>query len=72
MLFKQDGVNLIYEEEALHETARLAIEKKTGARGLRVSNSTLFPCGCFLLSDTGTETVQPSINFKRLSGTYLN
>ena len=35
MLFKQDGVNLIYEEEALHETARLAIEKKTGARGLR-------------------------------------
>ena len=35
MLFKQYGVNLIYEEEALHETARLAIEKKTGARGLR-------------------------------------
>ena len=35
MLFKQDGVNLIYEEEALHEIARLAIEKKTGARGLR-------------------------------------
>lgn len=35
MLFKQDGVNLVYEEEALHEIARLAIEKKTGARGLR-------------------------------------
>jgi ATP-dependent Clp protease ATP-binding subunit ClpX len=35
MLFKQDGVNLIYEEEALHEIARLAIEKKTGVRGLR-------------------------------------
>ena len=35
MLFKQDGVNLIYEKEALHEIARLAIEKKTGARGLR-------------------------------------
>lgn len=35
MLFKQDGVNLIYEEEALHEIARLTIEKKTGARGLR-------------------------------------
>lgn len=35
MLFKQDGVNLIYEEEALHEIAKLAIEKKTGARGLR-------------------------------------
>ena len=35
MLFKKDGVNLIYEEEALHEIAKLAIEKKTGARGLR-------------------------------------
>lgn len=35
MLFKQDGVNLIYEGETLHEIARLAIEKKTGARGLR-------------------------------------
>ncbi len=35
MLFKQDGVNLIYEEEALHEIARLTIEKKTGARELR-------------------------------------
>lgn len=35
LLFKQDGVNLVYEEEALHEIARLAIEKKTGARGLR-------------------------------------
>ncbi len=35
MLFKQDGMNLIYEEEALHEIAKLAIEKKTGARGLR-------------------------------------
>lgn len=35
MLFKQDGINLIYEDEALHEIARLAIEKETGARGLR-------------------------------------
>jgi len=35
MLFKKDGVNLVYDEEALHEIARLAIEKKIGARGLR-------------------------------------
>ena len=35
LLFKQDGVNLIYEEEALHEIAKIAIKKKTGARGLR-------------------------------------
>lgn len=34
-LFKQDGVDLVYEEEALHEIAKHAIEKKTGARGLR-------------------------------------
>ena len=34
-LFKQDGVDLVYEEETLHEIAKLAIEKKTGARGLR-------------------------------------
>lgn len=35
MLFKQDGVDLIYEEEALHEIAKQTIKKKTGARGLR-------------------------------------
>lgn len=34
-LFKQDGVDLVYEEKALHEIAKHAIEKKTGARGLR-------------------------------------
>ena len=28
-------MDLVYEEEALHEIAKLAIEKKTGARGLR-------------------------------------
>lgn len=33
MLFKKDGVNLIYEEEALHEIAKLAIEKKTEPEG---------------------------------------
>lgn len=34
-LFRLDGVNLEFEEEALREIAKLAIEKKTGARGLR-------------------------------------
>ncbi len=29
------GVNLQFEKEALKEIARLAIERKTGARGLR-------------------------------------
>lgn len=35
LLFDKDGVTLTYEEEALKEIARMAIEKKTGARGLR-------------------------------------
>lgn len=35
LLFKKDGAKLIYEEEALQEIAKLAIRRKTGARGLR-------------------------------------
>ena len=35
LLFEKDGVKLIYKEEALREIAKMAIEKKTGARGLR-------------------------------------
>ncbi len=34
-LFSMDGVNLEFEEEALHIIAKKAIERKTGARGLR-------------------------------------
>lgn len=34
-LFKIDGVDLTFEEDALRAVARLAIERKTGARGLR-------------------------------------
>ncbi len=35
LLFDKDGVKLTYEDEALREVARLAVAKKTGARGLR-------------------------------------
>ncbi|MCM1259044.1 MAG: ATP-dependent Clp protease ATP-binding subunit ClpX [Roseburia sp.] len=35
LLFDTDGVKLTYEEDALREVARLAVAKKTGARGLR-------------------------------------
>lgn len=35
LLFEKDGVKLTYEEDALREIARLAITRKTGARGLR-------------------------------------
>ncbi|HIE35525.1 MAG TPA: ATP-dependent Clp protease ATP-binding subunit ClpX, partial [Campylobacterales bacterium] len=34
-LFAIDGVELIFEKEALEEIADLAIKRKTGARGLR-------------------------------------
>ncbi len=34
-LFEFDGVELNFEEDALKEVARLAMEQKTGARGLR-------------------------------------
>ena len=34
-LFKMDGVNLVFEKDALEKIAELTIERKTGARGLR-------------------------------------
>ncbi|MCK9217193.1 MAG: ATP-dependent protease ATP-binding subunit ClpX [Firmicutes bacterium] len=34
-LFEMDNVDLIFDEDALHEIALLAMERKTGARGLR-------------------------------------
>ena len=34
-LFDMDGVELSFDEDALSEVARMAIERKTGARGLR-------------------------------------
>jgi len=76
MLFKQDGVNLIYEEDALHEIAKLAIEKKTGARGLRsiiedVMLNIMYEipdmenvCKCIITKDS-IETKQPKVIKKR-------
>ena len=34
-LFKLDGINLVFEKDALKEVARESIKRKTGARGLR-------------------------------------
>jgi len=34
-LFEQDGVKLTFDKEALNELARIAIQRKIGARGLR-------------------------------------
>ena len=35
LLFEKDGINLHFEDEALHEIAKKALANKTGARGLR-------------------------------------
>lgn len=35
LLFKKDGIKLVFEEESLSEIAKIALEQKTGARGLR-------------------------------------
>lgn len=35
LLFEKDNIKLTYEEDALREVAKKAIEKRTGARGLR-------------------------------------
>ena len=35
LVFEIDGVKLEFTEEAIHEIAHLAVERKTGARGLR-------------------------------------
>lgn len=35
LLLKKDGVKLVFEADALAEIAKLAMERKTGARGLR-------------------------------------
>ena len=34
-LFEYDGIELEFESEALKEVAKIALQKKTGARGLR-------------------------------------
>ena len=35
MLLEKDGISLTYENDALKEIAKVALAKKTGARGLR-------------------------------------
>lgn len=35
LLFEKDNIKLTFEDEALHEIAKISLNKKTGARGLR-------------------------------------
>lgn len=35
LLLKKDGIRLVFEQDALEEIAQIAVDRKTGARGLR-------------------------------------
>lgn len=55
-LLAQDGIELVFEKEALEEIARLALEKKTGARGLRsIIEKLMLDVMYDLPSETGAE-----------------
>ncbi len=57
-LFSIDGVELIFEKEALERIAELTIERKTGARGLRsIIEATLQPIMFNTPSESNIKTV---------------
>jgi ATP-dependent Clp protease ATP-binding subunit ClpX len=57
-LFEMEGVKLTFPDEALHAIARRAIERKTGARGLRsIMESILLETMFDLPGMTGVEEV---------------
>jgi ATP-dependent Clp protease ATP-binding subunit ClpX len=57
-LFSMEGVSLIFEDDAIPAVARLALERKTGARGLRsIMESVLLDVMYELPSDKSVEEV---------------
>ena len=74
-LFELDGVRLNFEEEALEAIAKKAIERKTGARGLRsiIEKATLdlmyeIPSDdkvakCVITKEVITDGAQPEITY---------
>ncbi|RXJ87872.1 ATP-dependent Clp protease ATP-binding subunit ClpX [Arcobacter sp. CECT 8985] len=57
ILFELDGVELIFEDEALEEIAQIAVEKDVGARGLRgIIEKYMFPLQYLIPSDDKVET----------------
>ena len=50
-LMAMDGVELVFEEDALREIARTALEKRTGARGLRSIMESVMEDVMFTLPD---------------------
>ena len=76
MLLEKDGISLTYENDALKEIAKVALAKKTGARGIRsiiedVMLNIMYEipdmenvCKCIITKDS-IETKQPKIIKKR-------
>jgi ATP-dependent Clp protease ATP-binding subunit ClpX len=74
-LFEIDGVELEFEDEALREIAKLAVERKTGARGLRsiVEKATMdmmfeIPSDdrvrkCIVTKEVITDGVMPAVEY---------
>jgi ATP-dependent Clp protease ATP-binding subunit ClpX len=57
-LFSMEGVSLVFEEDAISTVAKLALERKTGARGLRsIMESVLLDVMYELPSDKNVEEV---------------
>ena len=60
-LFKMDGINIEFKQDALREMARLAVEQNTGARGLRS-----------IIEDTLMELMYNSPDYKDLEKIIIN
>ena len=60
-LFKMDGINIEFKQDALIEIARLAVEQNTGARGLRS-----------IIEDTLMELMFNSPDYKDLEKIIIN
>ncbi len=57
-LFDMDGVELNFEDDAIEEIAQMALERKTGARGLRsIMESTMMDVMYEIPSDETIESV---------------
>ncbi|MBP7461077.1 MAG: ATP-dependent Clp protease ATP-binding subunit ClpX [Candidatus Delongbacteria bacterium] len=54
-LFEMDGVKLKFEEDALQEIAKITMQRKTGARGLRAIMEKLMTDIMFRLPDIGVK-----------------
>ena len=71
-LFAMDGIELEFEDEAFYEIARLAIEHKTGARGLRTILEGLMLKPMFELpSEKDIEKITVTAEFVRGEGELI-